>query len=206
MMRKSKLLSVGGVLAIVAAGIVVAAGTASARTQVHAAAYRLTATLTPGQEVPAVQAPTAAIGHFHGVLFMSGIGAARVGALAGCKVVVAPKRSGLPTKLSCGGTIITLPAVPGQWRLFWQLSYSGLSGPATGADIHVAPAGHTAPPMFALCRPCSSTSHGLLSVSGTQASALMSSTAYANVDTAKNPSGEIRGQITRTLFGIALGG
>jgi len=206
MTKKSKLVPFGAALAIAVTGIVVAAGAAAAtRAEIHASAYRLTATLTPGQEVPAVQAPAGAVGHFHGVLFMSGIGAARVGVLAGCKVVVAPRRSGLPTKLSCGGTIVTLPGAPGQWRLFWHLSYSGLSGPATAADIHVAPVGHSAPPMLTICGPCASISHGMLALSGTQASSIGNGSSYVNVDTARNPSGEIRGQITRTPIGIAIG-
>jgi CHRD domain len=193
--RFRALVPVGAALAVAGA----------ARADIHAVAYRLTATLTPGQEVPAVQAPTAAIGHFNGVLLRSGIGAARVGALAGCKVVTAPRRIGLPTRLNCGGSIVTMPGAPGQWRLVWRLSVSGLSGPATGADLHMAPVGHAAPPAFALCGPCQSVSHGHMVLTAGQASALATNAAYVNVDTAANPGGEIRGQIMRTTIGFAAG-
>jgi hypothetical protein len=183
-----------------------AAGTAGAAAPpVHAAAYRLTATLTPGQVVPAIQAPTAAVGRFHGVLLRSGVGAARLAVLAGCKVVTPPRRSGLPTRIVCGGSSVVLPAAPGQWRLFWRLTYSGLSGPATGAGIHMAAAGHTAPAVFAMCAPCAPISHGWLAVTPVQAASLLGSAAYVDVFTAAHPSGEIRGQIVRAAVGFRLG-
>ena len=204
--RFRTLIPVGAALVVVAVGTAVAAGTAGAsRAAVHAVAYRLTATLTPGQEVPAVHAPTAASGHFDGVLFRSGIGATKVAALAGCKVITAPRRSGLPTRISCGGSVVTLPVAPGQWRLVWRLSVSGLSGPATAADIHVAPVGHAASPAFTLCGPCQSVSHGHMALTADQANALGTNAAYVNVDTTANPGGEIRGQITRTTIGFSAG-
>src|SRR5581483_3416606 len=113
-------------LAAVAVVAAVAASTAGARTNVAAVAYRLTATMTPGQVVPAISAPAGAAGHFHGILFRSGTGLAKVAAAAGCKVVVAPRRSGVATKINCAGSVVAMPAA-GQWRLVWRLSYSGLS-------------------------------------------------------------------------------
>src|SRR5262249_16662938 len=130
-----------GVLAVVVAAVVVATGTAAGATKINAVAYRLKATLTPSQVVPAVQAPAGAVGHFRGGLIRSGGNATKVALLAGCKVVQAPRRSGLPTKLNCAGATVTLSAAPGQWQLAWRLSFSGLSGPATSAAIHMAAAG-----------------------------------------------------------------
>src|SRR5947208_917352 len=97
-LRPGALVPFGAALAIVAAGVALAAGTAGASSaKVHAAAYRLTANLNAAQEVPAVQAPVGAQGVFHGVLFRSGTGLARVASLAGCKVITPPsRRSGLP--------------------------------------------------------------------------------------------------------------
>jgi hypothetical protein len=198
----------GAAIAIVAVGI--AAGAAGARTHVSVAAYRLTANLTAGQEVPAVQAPTTAAGHFHGVLFRSGLTPAKAASLAGCKVIAPPRRSGLPTKLSCGGSVVTMPAA-GQWRLIWRLTYSGLTGPATRIDIHVAPVGHAAPPTFALCAPChpvstsnGSLTHGSMTLTSDQATSLSSTSSYVNVDTTAHPGGEIRGQIVRTTIGFGV--
>jgi len=204
--RVGLLASSAGVLAIIATGIVLAAGTAAASTSVHAVAYRLTATLTPDQVVPAAQAPAGAMGTFHGVLIMSGGGAIKAATLAGCKVVVPPKRSGLPYRINCGGGAVgTVPGAPGQWRLIWRLSVSHLSGPATGAFIHLASPGQSAAPSFKLCSPCLPVSHGVMALSSTHAATLSTSQEYVDVATAKNPNGEIRGQITRTLAGFAIG-
>ena len=200
------LASLAGALAVVAAGIALAAGTAAASTSAHAVAYKLTATLTPNQVVPAVQAPAGAVGHFHGVLLRSGPGAIKAASLAGCKVVVPPRRSGLPTRLNCGGGAVgTMPAATGQWRLVWRLSVSGLSGPATAAAIHLAAAGNAAVPAFTMCGPCLKVSHGQMALSDGQASSLVSSASYVDVDTAAHPGGEVRGQITRSQAGVVFG-
>jgi hypothetical protein len=208
--RFGVLTPLGVALAIVAAGVL--AGTAGARTNVTATAYRLTATLSASQEVPAVQAPAGAVGHFNGVLFRSGIAPTKVAALAGCKVITPPRRSGLPTKLNCGGSVVTMPAA-GQWRLIWRLAYEHLSGPATQVDIHLASVGHSAAPAFALCAPCHPVSvsnggalvHGTMTLTSTQATSLSSDSSYVNVDTAAHSAGEIRGQIARTTAGFSIG-
>lgn len=203
--RVGLLASVGGAFAVVAAGVALAAGTAIAATPVHAVAYRLKATLMPSQVVPAVQAPSTAVGHFHGILIRSGVGVTRVASLVGCKVVQPPRRSGLPTRLNCQGANVTLPGAPGQWRLFWRLTVSGLSGPATAAAIHMAVPGHTAAPVFAMCAPCGSITHGSLVVTPDQANTLLGGGAYVDVDTAAHPGGEIRGQIVRASIGFTVG-
>lgn len=199
------LASLSASLAVVAIGIAVATGTAFAARSANAVAYRLTATLTPSQVVPAVQAPAGAVGHFRGVLIRSGAGAAKVASLAGCKIVQPPRRSGLPFKMNCAGAIVTMPGAPGEWRLIWRLSVSGLSGPATSAAIHMAAAGHTAAAAFAVCAPCHTISHGQLAVTADQASSLASNAAYVDVSTAAHPAGEIRGQIVRASIGFRIG-
>jgi len=204
--RRHALVPLAGALAIVVTGIALASATAlAARAAVHATAYRLTATLTPAQEVPAVQAPSGAVGHFHGVLFMTGPGAVKIATLAGCKVVIPPRRSGLPTRINCNGATGTLPSAPGQWRLLWQLRVSGLSSAVTRADIHLASIGQAAPPAFTLCGPCGTIAHGMLAVTAGQATSLVGNSSYVNVATVANPGGEIRGQITMTKIGLALG-
>jgi hypothetical protein len=199
------LASLSTALAVVATAVAMAASTALSATHVNAVAYKLTATLTPSQAVPAVQAPAAAVGHFRGILIKSGIGATRVASLAGCKVVQVPRRSGLPFKLNCAGEIVTMPGAPGQWRLFWRLSVSGLSGPATSAAIHMASVGHAAAPAFAMCAPCQTITHGQLAVTADQANTMLKGGAYVDVTTAAHPGGEIRGQINRASIGFQIG-
>ena len=192
-------------LAIVAAALAVSVSTAGARTNVASVAYRLTATLTPTQVVPAVSAPAGASGQFHGILIRSGTNAAKVAKLAGCTVITAPRRSGLPTKINCGGAPVTLPGTAGQWRLVWHLSYSHLSGPVTGAAIHIAPAGHSAAALTKICSPCAPVSHGSMGVTSDQATQMTGNASYVDVSTAAHPDGEIRGQIVRTTIGYVIG-
>ena len=49
-----------------------------------------------------------------------------------------------------------------------------------------------------LCAPCKSGVHGTKTVSGTIAKEIEAGKTYVNVHTAKNPAGEIRGQIKAT--------
>ena len=150
----------------------------------------------PSQEVPAVQAPAGAIGHFHGVLFRTGIGMARIASLAGCMVLVPPHRSGLPIRINCGGGAVVLPGAAGKWRLVWRLSVSGLAVRPRPPTSIWRRAGHAAAPAFALCGPCQVAVHGMVAVSADQATSLAHGDSYVNVDTAAHPSGEIRGQIS----------
>jgi hypothetical protein len=199
-LNSTKRLSALAALALVGTCVAVAAGSATAsRSATPAMAIRLQAHLSATQEVPAVQ--SAARGHWTAVLIRTGVGSARVvTSIAGCKVVTPPKRSGLPTRINCGGTVFLLPTAPGQWRLVWHLATTGLSGPATGVQIHLAPVGGAAPAMLSLCGG-SCTASGHMIVSTDQANAISDGTAYVNLTTAAHPSGEIRGQIVKAPFG-----
>jgi len=198
--RMSVLATLGGAIAFAAAGLAVAAPISP---QTPAVGYRLTAQLTPAQEVPAGTGSTSAKGRFDGLLVRTGPGqAGKVAALpAGCKVVNPPRGSGIATKIVCdnGRLTLPLPKVAGiHWTLAWRLSFSGLSGPATAAHIHVGAHGVAGPVSIPLCGPCTVTVKGTTPVSAAQATALLRGGDYVNVHTDKNPSGEIRGQIKRT--------
>ena len=79
--------------------------------------------------------------------------------------------------------------------LSWTLTHSGLSGPATAAHLHGpampgANAGVAVPFSSAM-----SGSTGQATLTPAQVADLMAGKMYANVHTAANPGGEIRGQV-----------
>jgi hypothetical protein len=84
--------------------------------------------------------------------------------------------------------------------LAWRLAFSGLSGPATAAHIHLAPSGRV---LIPLCTRCRTGQHG--SFSGALAGrstimrAILGAHTYVNVHTSKNPAGEIRGVLHAVL-------
>jgi hypothetical protein len=81
--------------------------------------------------------------------------------------------------------------------LQWTVTYSGLTGPATMAHFHgPAPVGQNAKvqvpiPMDQLASPIK----GEAKLTEAQANDLLGGQYYFNIHTAKNPGGEIRGQV-----------
>ncbi len=82
--------------------------------------------------------------------------------------------------------------------LKWKLTYSHLTGPVGAAHIHLGARGKNGIAVIALCPPsCKSPMSGTASSVADDLGALMANGgAYVNVHTAKNPDGEIRGEIT----------
>jgi CHRD domain len=82
-------------------------------------------------------------------------------------------------------------------QLRWKASYTGLSGPATGAHFHgPAAAGANAPVALGWTAPIQSPIEGSATLTAAQAADLLAGRWYANIHTAANPGGEIRGQMT----------
>jgi hypothetical protein len=77
----------------------------------------------------------------------------------------------------------------------WQLTFSGLTGAGTAAHIHAGALGQPGGVVVPLCGPCSSPASGTANIDATALSALQTGGTYANVHTATNKGGEIRGQI-----------
>src|SRR3954466_14987817 len=80
--------------------------------------------------------------------------------------------------------------------LAWQLDFSGLSGNAVAAHIHVAARGASGPVRVPLCAPCSSGVSGTATIDQTVLDAIENDRAYVNVHTPTNPAGEIRDQVS----------
>jgi hypothetical protein len=87
--------------------------------------------------------------------------------------------------------------------LKWKLTYAKLTGPATAAHIHTGATGKAGNVLIALCGTapaCTSGVSGTISATVGPAwkellNAFKKHLLYVNVHTAKNPAGEIRGQI-----------
>jgi hypothetical protein len=83
-------------------------------------------------------------------------------------------------------------------KLTWKLTWAHLSGAAIAAHIHMAKAGKAGNVVVPLCAgaTCKSGIHGTVTLKAAVLKAVKDGGAYVNVHTAKNPNGEIRGQIT----------
>ena len=81
--------------------------------------------------------------------------------------------------------------------LRWKVNYSGLSGPATAAHFHgPAAVGANAGVALGWTNPIANGMEGSATLTAAQAADLMAGRWYANVHTAANPGGEVRGQMT----------
>jgi hypothetical protein len=83
--------------------------------------------------------------------------------------------------------------------LTWRLTFKQLTGPATAAHIHMAPRGKPGPVIVPLCGPCTTPETGTATLTTAQVAMIRRAGGlYVNVHTSRNPTGEIRGQLTRT--------
>jgi hypothetical protein len=105
-----------------------------------------------------------------------------------------PKPKGVPTGAK-GTFAVTLTQKGSTYTVSWKLTYAKLSGKATAAHVHKAKPGKAGPVVLALCGPCTSGKTGKARVSKAVVDAMKAGTAYINVHTARNPKGEIRGQV-----------
>jgi len=84
-------------------------------------------------------------------------------------------------------------------KLTWKLTYSHLTGAATAAHIHMGAmgtAGNVVVPLCGAAPVCKSGVGGTVTLTSAMMSAFQKHLLYVNVHTAKNPNGEIRGQVS----------
>jgi CHRD domain len=113
-----------------------------------------------------------------------------------------PKPTGV--RVTAGGRfVVTLVRTGTTGRLAWRLTFTGLTGRATASHIHLAAVGRSGPVAISLCGPCRSGARGTARADARVLAALLAGRAYVNVHTAKNPAGEIRGQIRRGAVVLA---
>jgi hypothetical protein len=86
-------------------------------------------------------------------------------------------------------------------QLVWKLTFAHLSEPAIAAHIHLGKPGKAGNVVVPLCAnaKCKSGVHGSATLTAAVLEALTTDGLYLNVHTAKNPNGEIRGQVARLL-------
>ena len=85
----------------------------------------------------------------------------------------------------------------------WRLSFSRLTGRASAAHIHIGAAGRSGPVAVPLCGPCRSGVRKTATLQASVLAALEAGRAYVNIHTARNPAGEIRGQIRAVPLSIS---
>jgi hypothetical protein len=83
-------------------------------------------------------------------------------------------------------------------KLTWTVTYTGLSGPVTAAHFHgPAKPGANAGPEVTIAEPLASPIKGETTLTPEQANDLAMGLWYVNLHTAKNPPGEVRGQLVK---------
>jgi hypothetical protein len=103
----------------------------------------------------------------------------------------------VPPKTTDGKGTATASLDTATKMLTYQVDYSGLSGPATAGHFHgPAEAGANAAVAMPFAAPASPIK-GTATLTDAQMADLMAGKWYANIHTAANPAGEIRGQMTR---------
>lgn len=80
--------------------------------------------------------------------------------------------------------------------LHYTLRFSGLTGAASAAHIHLGAKGKAGNVLVPLCGPCSARQMGTVKLNAMQLRDLKKDATYVNVHTAKYPNGEIRGQLS----------
>ena len=124
-------------------------------------------------------------------------GAAGAAATAGTKVSAKlTTKAEVPAPKGAKGSGSFTGTLTGS-KLVWKLTWGTLSGPANAAHIHLGKAGKAGNVAVPLCAgaTCKSGVHGTVTLKAAVLKALKAGGTYVNVHTAKNPAGEIRGQI-----------
>ena len=103
----------------------------------------------------------------------------------------------VPAKTSDGTGTTSATLDTATKTLSYDMSYSGLTGPATAAHLHGPAAPGANAPVLVPFQVTPSPIKGTATLTDAQMTDLMEGRMYANLHTAANPGGEIRGQMIR---------
>ena len=81
----------------------------------------------------------------------------------------------------------------------WKLTFAHLTGAASAAHIHAGKKGVAGAVLVPLCGPCKTGASGTATLTSAEIKSMKAGTTYVNVHTAKNPNGEIRGQVKMAM-------
>jgi hypothetical protein len=101
------------------------------------------------------------------------------------------------TVKATGRLVGTLKQTKTGYQFNWYLTYKGLSGAATFANIERGTKKTRGATVTFLCSPCKSGAHGSFYASPGELALIQQGGLYVNVRTKKHPSGEIRGALQK---------
>jgi CHRD domain len=130
-----------------------------------------------------------------------GVTASVTTALNARQEVPKPKGNANRARGTFSATVTKADATSGS--IAWRLTFSKLTGRAVAAHIHIGATGRSGPVAIPLCGPCRSGARKSATLSAAVLTALEAGRAYVNIHTARNPAGEIRGQIRAVPLSIS---
>jgi hypothetical protein len=110
------------------------------------------------------------------------------------QVMLGAKLDAMQDNAKSKGTGTFTATVTGK-KLSWKLTFTHLTGAATAAHIHLGKKGVAGNVIVPLCGPCKSGQSGNATITAAVLGSIKKGVTYVNVHTAKNPNGEIRGQV-----------